>query len=181
MSTPVSTTPYQAFSRWLHWISLPLVGVLLGLGWYMTALPLGLERFQTFNLHKSLGALLLIVTVIRLGYRLLRPSPAHPAKGLQQTLAHLGHVGLYLCLFGLPLSGWLLSNAAGYPVSLFDLLELPGLIAEQETRVDPLTLLHKALIWLLCLLLGGHLLAVFWHQWIKKDSTLSRMWPSIRS
>ncbi|WP_271270543.1 cytochrome b [Aliamphritea hakodatensis] len=166
---------YDRVSRILHWLTVPLVLVLLVIGWLMVDMPLGLKRFDTVNLHKSLGVLVLLLTLMRLLHHwVIRPAAQLPENPLAARLAHRL---LYLCLLGLPLSGWLMSNAAGFGVTVYGTATLPVLLAENPFLREVFSALHQWLGWGLCALLAGHIGAVIWHRCWLKDDVWQRMRP----
>ena len=85
------------------------------------------------------------------------------------------HWGLYLCLFALPLSGWLMSSASAYSVSWFNLIQLPDLVGPDEALKGVFGTVHEALNWLLVVLASLHIAAAFKHLFVDKDEVMSRM------
>ncbi|WP_261841223.1 cytochrome b [Aliamphritea ceti] len=165
---------YETVSRALHWLTALLIFVLLVLGWLMMDMPLGLKRFDMVSLHKSLGVLLLLITLMRLLYHwVIRPAAQLPSN----RYARFAHSCLYLCLLGMPLSGWLMSNAAGFDVVVYGTAKLPVLLDESQSLKEVLAGVHEWLSWGLCLLLTGHIGAVIWHRWWLKDDVWQRMSP----
>ena len=132
MSMPQPGERYSSFAISLHWIMALGVFALIAIGLTMkhVALP-PMRLFQLYQLHKSIGVVILLATVLRLGWRLMRPPPALPASmpPLEQKAARGGHVLLYLFLFGLPLTGWALVSVArlNIPTVLFGVVPWPHL------------------------------------------------------
>jgi len=126
---------YHIFSRILHWLMAAIIIFLLGLGIYMADfLPKdAANRMDIYGLHKSLGALVLALIVIRLVNRFVNKAPALPQAmhKFEKLAAHLAHSALYLLMIIVPLSGYLMSNAFGYPVGFFG-IELPFLMEKNE-------------------------------------------------
>lgn len=123
---------YHIFSRILHWSMAIIIIFLLGLGIYMNDF-LSKEapnRMDVYNLHKSLGVLVLILIFIRITNRFINKAPAFPdnMKKIEKTAAHLLHMFLYLLMIIVPLSGYLMSNFFGYPAMFFG-FEMPFLVA----------------------------------------------------
>ena len=165
---------YDIVSRVFHWLTASLILALLMIGWLMVDMPLGLKRFDMVNLHKSLGVLLLLITLMRLLYHwTVRPAAHMPSN----RLARLAHGCLYLCLLGMPFSGWLMSNAAGFGVTVYGTAMLPVLLDENPLLREIFAGVHEWLSWGLCLLLVGHISAVIWHRWYLKDDVWQRMSP----
>jgi cytochrome b561 len=134
-----STTEYGLLSKGLHWLMALLILVLLGVGIYMADLPRDTQEqkeyaFQFISLHKSFGVLALLLVVARLLWLRLSPAPALPALFAPRERAMVKALQgiLYLLMVLLPLSGYLMSNAGGYPINFFGLGELPALIGKSK-------------------------------------------------
>jgi cytochrome b561 len=141
----------------LHWIVAALVLAQFSWGWAMQQIgkqPPGL-RADAFNLHKSVGLVILAVMLIRLGWRLAHPPP--PLDGLprwQRQLAHATHWTLYAALFVMPLAGYLGSVFSGYPVKWFG-ITLPAWGWKDNTIKELMSTIHLTTSWIL---LGAFLL-----------------------
>jgi len=153
------------------------------MGLLMTDLPRGTPlRTFFYATHKSFGITVLALGVLRLLCRAFTTAPPRmDSPGWQQRLASANHVLLYVLLYvlllAMPLSGWLLNSAAGQPLKWFDLFALPALTGNSaDLRVWADTT-HTVLFWTLAVLVSLHLLAALYHQWIRKDGLLGRMWP----
>ena len=94
---------------------------MLALGWWMGFLPRGEEKFFYFQLHKSIGITILLLSLMRLGWRLTHTAPPLPASMpmWEQRAAHIGHVLLYVVMIGMPLSGWAMVSAESRNIPLF--------------------------------------------------------------
>jgi cytochrome b561 len=112
---------YGATAQALHWIVAGLIVTQYVLAKMAAHLPLGARKLALLAEHKSFGMTVLIVAVIRLAWRLKNPPPPLPsgAHHLERFLARVAHVSLYVLLFAMPLSGWLMSSANNYSVSWF--------------------------------------------------------------
>lgn len=169
---------YGAVQIALHWITVALIVWLAWLGLTMTELPLSPEKLRTYALHKSLGLTVLGVTVIRLLWRwIAKTPPALPGPRWQLLAAKAGHVGLYLLLLAVPLSGWLYNSASNFPLQWFGLFNLPALVdGDKALKATALTI-HETLFWTLIALITVHAAAALWHHYAKRDDTLRRMLP----
>jgi cytochrome b561 len=163
-----------------HWVSAVLIVTLFGLGWRMVSLPPSPSKFELYLLHKSLGLVVLALSVVRLLWRVGGPAPA-PVDGplWQRRAAGGAHWLLYALLFALPLSGWLFNSFVGFPLSLFGLVNLPPLAAPEPALKESARLTHVWLGYLLVALLAMHAAAALHHQFVKRDGTLSRMLPRL--
>ncbi len=161
-----------------HWLMAAVIIGMFAVGLYMEDLPLGPEKLKLYGIHKSVGSLLLAAVVLRYCWRLMNPVPSlkHMAK-IEQLGAHLGHYALYGLMLALPLSGWLMSSAAGFPVSVFGWFTLPDLIAPDRELSTLLKEAHELLGFTIILTASGHVAAALFHHFIKKDTVLRRMLP----
>jgi cytochrome b561 len=160
----------------LHWLlALMIVGA-LGLGAYMTNLPLSPQRLKLTNWHKWAGMTILALSALRLLWRLGHRPPADlPMPAWQRRAAHLTHALLYALFFAVPLAGWCYSSAAGYPVVWFGVLPLPDLVAPDRALAATLKLLHGWLAGALAVAVLVHIAAALKHQFIDGDGLLRRM------
>ena len=101
--------------------------------------------------HKSVGITILVLAVLRLAWRLMNPTPALPntLKPYERLLAHVTHFALYMLLFVMPLTGWIMSSARKFPGELVQLVQLPDLVAPNRALYDTLHTTHHALAWTL--------------------------------
>jgi len=174
------STHYTATAKSLHWLMALLIFGLLALGFYMSDLPLSPEKLQYYSWHKWAGVTVFLLVWLRLFWRLTHRPPAFAASlsATQQTLAHLGHLALYLLMIAIPLSGWLMSSAKGVQTVWFGVLPLPDLLGRDKALGAQLADLHSALNIGLLVLIGGHAAAALFHHLVRKDDTLRRMLPA---
>lgn len=171
MNSPRYTLPAVL----LHWLQAALIIWLLWLGWTMTGLPKGAERSAAYGLHKSLGLLVLLLSVLRLGWRFAHRPPVSPLSGWEARVAHGTHHALYAFLLLAPLAGYLASSFTPYAIKFFG-LELPKIAAADEG----LNALFKQLHWLFAY--GGagliflHVAGALKHAWLR-DGIVQRMLP----
>ena len=103
------TTHYTTTAKALHWSIAVLILGLLGLGFYMTGLPLSPRKLQLYSWHKWAGVSVFLLAVVRLAWRATHRPPALPQHmgPLERLAAHAGHHLLYVLMFAIPLAGWL--------------------------------------------------------------------------
>ena len=171
----------------LHWIVALLVIVNVGLAW---AWPLAADDMvrPLINTHKSIGITLLLLVTMRLLWRLTHRPPALPDhhKPWEKRAAHTAHILLYVIMFALPLSGWIMDSAwakaADNPNFWFGLFEWPrlGFIM----TLDPVTKksvhglfgeMHEIAGYILYFLVVVHIGGALKHQFLDKDRELARM------
>ena len=171
---------WGSLARLFHWVIVVLIITQFVLANMAEDLPLGMAKLATLARHKSVGITILALAVLRLLWRLYnRNSPPLPAtlKPYQKGLAHLTHYGLYLLLFAMPLSGWMMSSAKNYPVSWFGFFTLPNLVQPDEGVFEFMKSTHGVLAGTLVVIATLHVLAALYHHFMKKDDVLKRMLP----
>tara|TARA_E500000318_G_scaffold31959_1_gene31880 strand:- start:3049 stop:3627 length:579 start_codon:yes stop_codon:yes gene_type:complete len=141
----------------------------------------GMPVFDAYQLHKSLGFVLLLVAVFRLVLSLLRQGPALPPKMpmWERRAAKTSHRALYMLMFLLPFSGWLMVSASplGIPTLIFDVVELPPLVTPDADLEALSRALHIAIAATLAMLVVVHIAAALKHHFIDHDNVLRRMMP----
>jgi cytochrome b561 len=170
---------YGAVAQTLHWLIAALVFVMFGLGWYMTDLPLGQRKFDLYQLHKSLGLTIFTLVVLRLGWRLLNPAPPLPAHMArwERSVARTSHGLLYTLLLVQPTIGYLQSNAANFPLVVWDVLPVPALLAPDEPFAETLAAVHGLVANLIFLLVALHVAGALRHHFWLRDDVLRRILP----
>ncbi|MDD2923802.1 cytochrome b [Rhodoferax sp.] len=181
---PTTDQPrYTAVAMALHWLLALLILALFVLGVYMTDLPFSPTRLKLYNWHKWAGVSLLLLTILRLGWRLTHRPPTLPAAIRQampawQTRAyHATHHLMYLLFFAVPLLGWAYSSAAGFPIVWFGQISLPDLLPADKALAESIKPLHKLAALALIALAGLHIAAALKHHWLDRDGLLQRMLP----
>ena len=171
-----SSTRYTPIAIVLHWLlALAIVGA-FGVGVYMADLPFSPMRLKLYNWHKWAGVTILALSALRLLWRLTHRPPADlPMPVWQARAAHGVHVLLYLAFFAVPLTGWAMSSAKGYPIVWFGVLPLPDFVPKDHDLGELLEEVHGALAWGLAALVLAHVAAALKHQFIDRDGLLARM------
>ncbi len=172
-------THYTATAKALHWGIALLIFAQLALGVYMTDLELSPAKLQIYAWHKWTGVTLFLLVVVRVVWRIAHHPPALPEhmRRLEQFVAHAGHYLLYVLMFTIPLSGWLMSSAKGVQTVWFGVLPIPDVLAKDKVLGDLLQTVHMSLNLGLGVLVLGHVGAALKHHFIDKDEVLIRMLP----
>jgi len=167
----------------LHWLIALLIFVAFPLGWYMSDLQLSPTKLQLFSYHKWIGITVLVLALMRVIWRFTHTPPALPdsISKLQQMGSHVVHGILYLLLFAVPISGWLMSSAKGFKTVLFGVLPLPDLLDKDKALGHLLEVVHQSLNYILLLLVVLHVAALIKHRFIDHDDVLTRMLPEGKS
>ncbi|MBK7767583.1 MAG: cytochrome b [Sulfuritalea sp.] len=174
-----SGTRYGGVAIGLHWlVALAIVGS-FSVGLYMHDLPLSPEKLKLYSWHKWAGVTIFLFVLVRLGWRLLHRPPELPAAmpAWQRKVAAATHVLLYLLMFAVPLTGWLMSSAKGFQTVYFGVLPLPDLLVKDAELGDLLQQVHKLLNFSMAALVVAHLGAALKHHFIDRDDVLARMLP----
>jgi len=166
-------------AQFLHWLIVALIIVQVILANIAEDLPLGMKKLAMYARHKSVGITILGLAVIRLLWRLANPTPALPStlKPYERTLAGLTHFGLYLILFAMPLTGWMMTSARGFPVSWFGFFQLPDFVSKNDTLYNAMKETHDTLALALYAIVFLHVAAALKHHFLMKDDVLRRMLP----
>ncbi len=167
-------------ARLFHWLIAALILVQATIGLTMVQLPRRPDIIWVYTLHKSLGITILLLAVLRLGFRLFqRRPPKLPMPGWQDGLARGTHVALYVLLFAIPISGWLFDSYSSLrPLYWWWWLKLPSLTGGANRELaDVFQLWHESLFWALVAVTVLHVGAALKHHFLDRDDTLRRMLP----
>lgn len=174
---------YHAVAVFLHWTMAALILGLILVGLTMGDYPIK-YKFLAYNLHKSFGLTVLLLSVARVYWRLTHKAPPLPdgMKGWEKLAAHGTHLLLYGLMIGMPLSGWIMVSAdAKYPTVFFSLFEVPQfpLPAAYDTHATHETFegVHYYFAMGTLGLLTLHVGAALKHHFINRDAVLRRMLP----
>ncbi len=179
------TDHYTRVAILLHWLIGLSIIALLALGLIMEDLP-KTYRIEAFMIHKSLGLTVLVLSVVRLFWRLTHKVPDLPEtmKKWEKFTAHAVHAALYFLMIALPFTGWALvsSSPRGFPTIWFGLFEWPHLpvlseIVNKKEVSDSFGEVHETLAWIAIFLIAAHIGAALKHHFINRDNVLTRMLP----
>lgn len=169
-------------SQLLHWATLGLIVWLAWLGLTMVDMPNTPAKINAYALHKSLGLTLLALVALRVAWRLFAgaPRPVRGTPAWQERIASLTHIGLYVLLFAIPVSGWLFNSASGYPLQWFRKFNLPAIAGRNADLAAVVRDIHEWGFWLLVAMVAAHAGAALFHHFVQRDDTLLRMLPRLR-
>tara|TARA_R110000868_G_scaffold189695_2_gene433070 strand:- start:113821 stop:114402 length:582 start_codon:yes stop_codon:yes gene_type:complete len=162
----------------LHWVTALTVVGLFCLGLWMTDLTYYSDWYKTAPfIHKSIGGLLFIVMLFRLLWRMTdnKPKPLATHTKSERIMAHLAHIALYVLIFAIFISGYLISTADGRAISVFNLFEVPALPFAFDKQEDIAGFIHYYLALGVIALASLHGFAALKHHFVDKDNTLNRM------
>jgi cytochrome b561 len=166
---------FPVVSRLLHWTMAVLVLAMLFIGIAMVASVSDYHRLVA--IHRPIGILILVLVAARLVNRLLRPPPPLPPDmpAILRFAAHASHALLYSLMVALPLVGWGMLSAAGYPIVLVGSLHLPPILPQGAALYALLRPLHTILAFVLFATFLAHLGAALTHALIFRDGVFQSM------
>jgi cytochrome b561 len=177
--TTDGTTPiaYSMTARVLHWLTAALVLTLLPLGVVIANEWGGPLQDPLYDLHRSIGAVVIPLIILRLGYRLTHPPLPLPADvpPFQQAAAHATHWALYALLAVQPFVGWVATSAYRAPIMVFGLFELPPIWPQDRPLSERLFVVHALIAAAIAGLVAAHVSAAVYHHFVRRDRVLMRM------
>ena len=173
-----SRESYGVVARLFHWGVAALILVLMATGIGSDVLP----RPAGIQFHKALGIIALVLGVGRLLWWVAdRVRPQHDLADIRERVAHLVMMTMLGLGVLLPVSGWLLSSAAGKPISLFGMVKVPLLLATPDKALASLFEdIHGAIAYTLLALVLLHIAGALFHHIKLKDDVLARMAPHVK-
>jgi cytochrome b561 len=177
MSLRNTDRAWGTLSKSLHWLIVLLIIAQPLLANYADSLS-GPAKIGPLSLHKSLGITILALAVLRCVWRLANPVPSLSTLATwERVLAGFSHFALYGLLFAIPLTGWMMSSARNFPVSWFNLLQLPDLVQPGRGTYELMHDLHKTLVYALFVVALLHVAGALKHHFLDKSDILKRMLP----
>lgn len=172
---------YTVLAKTLHWALAALILGLLCLGFYMGKMEFSSTKMTVIMLHKSFGMTVLGLVILRIIWRFVRPPPAPLASHAhwEKILSKTVHLLLYLAMIGMPISGWIMTSAAEYPVNFFGLFDIPMIAPKDEGIAGLAGEIHAYFAFMLYAAIGLHFLGAAKHHIVDKDLTLRRMGGNI--
>jgi cytochrome b561 len=173
-----TTSSWGSVARAFHWIlGITILGM-LAFGWWMNHIPARPDRFFYRNIHADIGYAVLLLTMLRLLWRLMNPTPALPpdTSRWQRIAAHISHGGIYVLIILVTMMGWAHSGAHTPDYSSwFGLFHVPQITSPDKAAADAFEDRHIFLAYVLLALIVVHLAAAAWHHFVKRDRVAARM------
>ena len=177
----MSATRYSYTAITLHWLIALLLAFQIALGWALEGNK-SPELFARYQLHKSIGITILLLSLARLAVRLFaKCPPASDGPAWTRGLAGIVHGLFYLVMILGPVTGWLLVSTARVqvPTLLYGLVPWPHLPVGRALH-EPAESIHRAMAWLAIGLFLLHIIGALRHQWLLGKPELQRMIPFAR-
>jgi cytochrome b561 len=177
MTAAAKTPAYTFTARTLHWVTATLVlfnlplGLVIGQNWG------GPLQDWLYDLHRSIGALIIPIILVRAAYRWSHPPLPLPddIPALQRFAAEATHRALYALLIVQPFLGWIGTSAYRATIVVFGLFELPPIWPEDRAFSDQVLFLHSLTGLAIAGLLTAHIGGALYHQFVRRDAILARM------
>jgi len=170
------TARFTLPQRTLHWLMAAMILAMLfiGAGMVTTVAP----RYTLLvSIHKPLGIAILLLVLLRAALRLRHGAPSLPADlpWPMRAAAHASHLLLYALMLAMPLIGWSMLSAGGYPIALAPWLHLPPLLPPDPTLYTILRTAHRWLAYLFFATILAHLAAALFHALVRRDGVFASM------
>jgi len=166
---------FNLTARVLHWTMSPLILAMLFVGVAMVASVV--NRPWLVDLHRPIGIAILLLAIVRLINRLRHKPPPLPADlpRWQAIAAHASHWLLYALFIAMPLIGWAMLSAGGYPIVLLWGIHLPPIAPASASLQALLWTAHQYLGLAFFALILVHLAAALFHALIRRDGVFESM------
>lgn len=183
----MTSNTYSRTRRILHWTIALLVIAMLPAGAIFTDFDnraaieglFGEGSFDLFyNAHKSTGFLVLFLMILRIAMSFIQPKPDYnpPLTSLEKAGSGAVHGVLYLLLVAMPLLGWAGVSAYDAPLPVYGLFDMPALLEKNRDLSEVLFSWHGYVAWAIVAFVAMHIGAALFHQFVKKDGLIRRMW-----
>jgi cytochrome b561 len=172
-----SESQYGIVTKGFHWLLFLMLTFSVIAGNLLASMPKGTEKLEAAGMHKSFGAVILMLIFARLFWRLINviPKDIENTPEIQKSLAHAMHWALYALMFAQPLSGILMTQSAGYPISFFGLFDFPIWLDKDKSLAEFFRSAHGVIWIILVVAVLGHVSAALHHHFIKKNGVLKKM------
>lgn len=175
-TTTAAAPRYAGVQIWIHWLTALCIAGLVAAGLTMTRIGPGPLTNALYELHKSVGLIVVALVVARLLARAAYGAPPHaPMPGWKLLAARISHAAIYLLIVIVPLSGWAATSACCAPVNLFWTIDLTLPVARGFDVARPIFVVHNYAAYLLMFVVFVHAGAALQHHYIERDDTLARM------
>lgn len=173
---------YPPSIRLLHWIMAAIILSLIAVGFYMTNLsPDAPDKYDLYPMHKAFGFIVLMLFLIRIPARMRGPIPK-PQEGLQSweiSLSHMIHIVLYLTMFSMAFSGFMMNSTYPYVEGLdvFGLFTVPDITEKSEYWNGIFHTVHSVSAWIMSGALVLHIAGALKHRYFdaEEQDVLKRM------
>lgn len=161
--------------RMLHWLMALLFLGALSAQWIFDDMELSPEKMMWINYHKWLGFSVLLLFIPRLFVRKYFVSDAITKAKWEERIMQVTHILLYVSMVAVPLTGWLMSSAKGYPLVYLGQIPIPDLIGKNEGLAHTLKEMHELFANMFIAVVLLHIAGVIKHYVVYKHKILRKM------
>jgi cytochrome b561 len=173
-----TVSSWGSVARLFHWVlGFTIIGM-LAFGWWMNHIPARPDRYFYRSIHADIGYVVLLLTVLRLIWRSINPTPALPPDMPRwlRIAAHVNHGAIYLVIIIVTMLGWAHSGARTPDYSSwFGLFHVPQITSPDKVAADAYEARHIFFAYVLLALIVIHLAGAAWHHFVKRDRVMARM------
>ena len=181
MTTTTQVKNYNLTARIIHWISALVIIAMFILGLWMMELTYYSEWYKIAPFwHKSVGILLAGLTIFRFVWKVISPVPKVEGKPYEIMAAKAAHLLMYVLLFVLFASGYLISTSDGRGIDVFGWFLIPGAGELFPDQSDIAGQIHYYVALALIGLAVIHVVAALKHHFIDRDNTLKKMTGKVK-
>ncbi len=169
---------YNGKLRMMHWIMSVAIISLLFIGLWMKSLPNDFDgKYDIYDMHKSFGLLVMLLVIARVFLRLLfnAPSLNDLISKRDAIISAIVVILLYICMFMMPISGYLMSSLAGYNVMFFG-WTTPSFLQQNHDYSSFFACVHEIGGYIMIACVALHIAGFLKHLIIDKINLLKRMW-----
>lgn len=173
---------YGSMAKFLHWlISILFIGMII-FGFILVNLPKGNTTSFLVGIHKSIGLTVLLIVIFRVIWRFSEVQPLLPITVpiWEKIAAHSVQFFLYIVLFAMPISGWIMSSLSSRPFLFWGWFNAKFPFPKNLTLSNQFFTAHEVIAWLAVGLICLHVGAAVKHHFIEKNNVLKRMLPGYR-
>lgn len=173
---------HGTITRLFHWLVVLLVLIQIPVGIAMIVPVLDQRTVDVlYIIHKGLGAVLLVVILMRVLWRLTHRPPPMPGHWppLERRIASVTHGLIYVLMVVVPVSGYVRVIGDGFPIELLDWLGVPPLLSDMPAAASVASLVHRFAVFALVGLVAVHIAEALRHQLVEQDGEMARMWPPV--
>ncbi len=181
-TTHTNEQSYGTVAKFLHWGMALMILVLIVVGTYMAGLDkTDPSKMQIMGMHKSFGAIFMLLAILRVIWSRLNNSPKLPNElaNWEKLLSKIITGSLYILMLAIPFSGYAMTNLFGYPVTPFGLVDLPILFGKNPEMGLLAKQAHVLLVYTLLAALFAHVAGALKHRYldVPEADVLPRMLP----
>jgi cytochrome b561 len=169
---------YGSTAKILHWLVVALLTAQYLIGWLMPDIHRGQTPGAAMTFHVSIGMTILVLIVLRLGWRITHSvAPESSLPDWQRLSSEVVHWLLYLLVLATTITGWLFMSFRGWSISFFYLSPMPMLASDNAAAGKTIDGLHQAMEWTLLVVIGIHVATALLHIFVYRDRIMQRMLP----